>query len=195
MLIDHTADPIMRLAINRIRMASTTGAALARAHREVGRLLATDVCASLPLEPVTILHPTGEATGDQITPGYEPIIVAMLRSGLFLAEGLWETIDRAGFLLLQNRIDPVMFPTKRSIVLVDSIVNTGGSMRRVLDAIGNRDKPVFAIIGIAYQGGLHALISDYPAVTFVVGRVSHHTYIGQGVTDTGQRLFGTELLT
>ena len=194
MLIDRTSEPLMRLLVDATRRADSHGPDLAEAHREVGKALASTVADRLTLQDVEIDHVAGRSVGVGIRQGSEPIIVAMLRSGLFVAEGLWTRLPGSS-LVLHRDGDGLLddLPAQgRTVVVVDAVVNTGKSIRQILDRLphsGADDIIVAALV--AHRGGIEALVGDYPNVAFVAARVSDRSYVGRGGTDTGARLFGT----
>jgi uracil phosphoribosyltransferase len=194
MLIDRTNDPIMRLLVDATRRADTAGPALARAHREVGRALAAAVAGYLPLEEVEIEHVAGKSTGVRVQPGAEPIFVALLRAGLFLAEGLWECFPGSALLLHGGHAEtlaPLPAPG-RSVVVVDAVINTGRSLRAVLGEVlraGPAKTVVVTLVG--FRPTIEALTAELPEIDIVAARLSDRSYVGRGGTDTGGRLFGT----
>ena len=195
MLTDHSDSPLMRLLADRTRREDVRGPTLAHVHREIGRLLAADVARSLALEDVAIQHPTGAATGVRIVPGGEPIVLALMRAGLFVAEGVWEALGAAS--LVPCAPEPAQLgrlpAADRVVVVVDSVINTGRSIRRWLDALGERrprQRVVATLVG--YRPTMAGLVADYPDVHFVTARLSDRSYVGKATTDTGSRLFGTE---
>lgn len=193
MLYDLTDEPLLRLTIARTRRAAVRGVDLAVAHREVGRILAREVARSLPLERVTLDHVAGASTDVGVEIGAEPVVIAMLRSGLFVAEGIRESLPDASFVLHRDG-DPIesIRLRRRVVCLVDAVINTGASIRRALGELGDVDVRACVVVSlVAYGPTLASLVADYPDVDFVVGRVSHRSYPGRGPTDTGARLFGT----
>ncbi len=194
MLIDHTADPMIRLLVDVTRRAETHGAALAHAHREVGRALASCVARHVTLEEATIEHVTGTSVGVRIREGEEPIVLAMLRAGLFLAEGVWERFARSSLVLHDSRADtpPVLPASNRVVVVVDAVINTGKSLRALLDPLeklGVKQIVIVALVG--YRPTVELLVSEKPHIDVVVARLSDRSFVGRGPTDTGGRLFGT----
>lgn len=193
MLIDHSDEALMRLFVNTTRQADLIGPALAEAHRNVGRQLAGTIAQNLLLEDVTINHVAGFSIGVQVKSGSEPIIVAVMRAGLFVAEGIWSTLPGSSFVLYdQGKAIDTMPVVGRSVIIVDSVIDTGRSIREVLNTVMalKPDSVVVAAV-VAYRGNLEMLVDDYPGVNFHIARISDRTYIGKGSTDTGARLFGT----
>lgn len=192
MINDYTQDPVMRLLVNSTRLAHVSGPALAEAHRAVGRALAPALGRNLVLDDVSIEHVAGTSTGVQMKAGSEPIVVAMLRAGLFVAEGIWSSLPGSSLVLHETGAKLEMPAAHRTIIIVDSVINTGRSLRSVLDRIGELhpgDIRVAALV--AFKGNLASLSSDYPGVEFHLARVSERSYVGKGSTDTGSRLYGT----
>jgi len=193
MLIDHTNKPMMRLRVNRTRQADLSGPMLAEAHRSVGVELAASIAIHLTLEETPIEHVTGPSTGVQIKPGSELIVIAMMRAGLFVAEGIWASIPGSTLVLQSVNVSLQTLRAKdRTIVIVDSVINTGNSIRNVLAMVKKLEPSYVAVASlVAFRGNLDKLVDDFPDVDFHVARVSDHSYVGKGPTDTGSRLFGT----
>ena len=194
MLIDLTADPLMRLLVDASRRAEVSGPALARVHREVGRGLAAHVAQHVPIEEFEFDHVVGKATGLRVRAGSEPIFVVLMRAGLFVAEGLWESFPGSSLVPYEGRDGP--FPllpaTDRLVVVVDAVINTGKSLRTVLDAVAlSRPAKVIAVTLVGYGPSVKALAEERPEIDIVAARLSERSYVGKGGTDTGARLFGT----
>ncbi|MCY1560461.1 uracil phosphoribosyltransferase [compost metagenome] len=80
----------------------------------------------------------------------------------------------------------------RTVVIVDSVINTGRSIREVLIAVEALQPTSIAVAAlVAYRTNLEVLVDEFPNVDFHVARISDRSYIGRGSTDTGARLFGT----
>ena len=163
--------------------------------RQIGRLLAADVARSLTLADVAIQHPTGTATGVQIVPGGEPIVLAVMRAGLFVAEGVWEALGAASLVPCAAGVAELgrVPAADRVVVVVDSVINSGRSIRRWLDALAEQ-RPRQRVVAtlVSYRPTMAGLVADYPDVHFVAARLSDRSYVGKAATDTGSRLFGTE---
>jgi uracil phosphoribosyltransferase len=141
-----------------------------------------------------IPHVQGSATGVSVAFGEEPVIFAMLRAGLFLAEGMWESFPTASLVLQPGHGAPVVaLPAATGpLVIVDAVINSGKSVRDLLSALqlaGRRPVVVATLVG--FRPTMESLCVEYPAVEFVAARISDRSYVGNGSTDTGSRLFGT----
>lgn len=193
MLVDLTTDPLMQLLVDATRRAETAGASLAHAHRNVGRALAHAVARHLPLDSVAIEHVAGPSTGVRIKPGSEPTVIALMRAGLFVAEGLWESLPGSS-LVLQHGEPGDRLPgfTGRITVVVDAVVNTGTSMVRMLEAVRAAEAAkIISVALVAYRPTIEKLAEQLADVEFIAARLSERSYVGRGGTDTGFRLFGT----
>jgi uracil phosphoribosyltransferase len=192
-LIDHSNEPMMRLLINKTRTAELSGPALAEAHRDVGKQLAGSIAQHVQLEEIAIHHVAGASTGVQIKPGSEPIIVALMRAGLFVAEGIWSRFPGSSLALHGYRTPLGSLPAKdRSLVIVDSVINTGKTIREMICATKSLQPANIVVAAlVAYRPNLEMLLNEFPDVHFHIARISDRSYIGRGSTDTGARLFGT----
>ena len=193
MLIDYSDEKMMRLLVNTTRLAELSGPALAEAHRDVGRYLAGSVARHLILEDIEICHAAGISTGVRIKAGEEPIIVAIMRAGLFLAEGVWFSLPQSSFVLHNDGSSLDTSPVRgRTIIVVDSVINAGRSIREVLNMLEVLEPAIVIVVAlVAYRANLEVLVGEFPNVFFHVARLSDRSYIGRGGTDTGARLFGT----
>lgn len=192
MLRDLTHDPMMRLLVDATRRAECAGPALARAHREVGNSLASVVAASLPIEEVEITHVAGRSMGVQIRPGAEPIVVALMRAGLFVAEGVWERLPGASLVPLSSGALLEIPAEGRTVIVVDAVINTGRSLCAVLDRVRELGAgKTLAVALVGYRPSVVELSEKRPEVDVIAARLSERSYVGRGSTDTGGRLFGT----
>lgn len=195
MLTHHSEEPLMRLLADQTRRGEVHGPALARAHREIGRLLAADVARFIELESVAIQHPTGAATGVRMVPGSEPILVALMRAGLFLAEGIWEGLGGGSLVPYHAGVsDLSSIPVAgRLVVVIDSVINSGRSIRGVIQALLDRHcRRLVVVTLVGYRPTLEAMSVEFPDLDLIAARLSDHSYVGRSGTDTGSRLFGTE---
>jgi uracil phosphoribosyltransferase len=193
MLLDHSTSPALRLLVNETRRASLSGPSLARAHRAVGAALGVAASQSLELSEVPLDHVAGPSTGVALSGANAPIIVSMMRAGLFVAEGLWESLPGAALVPMYSLESLADAPIAgRTVFLVDSIINTGRSIREVLEYLASRNVGGVVVVAMtAFETGLNRCIVEFPDATWVVARVSQRSYVGVGQTDTGGRLFGT----
>lgn len=194
MVHDRSDCPVMRLLVDRTRRADVAGPALADAHRAVGSALAPYAARRCVLEDEAIHHVAGPSIGVHLTESNAPIVLVLMRAGLFVAEGLWASLPGAALVPWDGeaaslRGSPI---TGRPVIVVDSVINSGRSMDRALEAV-KEQKPAWVSVAtlVANHTGLSERVSRWPEVEFAVARVSKRSYVGKGGTDTGARLFGT----
>ena len=87
-----------------------SGPELARAHFKLGALLAQ----TLRLDPE------------------ETTIIAMLRGGIFFAEGMYFEMG-CKFDLYDPKCQVFIRPPTKNVILVDSVINTGSTIRKIMD--------------------------------------------------------------
>lgn len=141
-----------------------SGPALAKAHMELGELLATEF-SDLDAEDTTI--------------------VAMLRGGLFFAEGMYFKLG-CKFQTYDPKKDTFVRPHTKNIILVDSVINTGKTLENILEP----DMKVAACV----VNQMAVPLFDNQLYTI---RVSKNSFIGSDVPqqignkgpDTTMRLF------
>ena len=126
--------------------------------------------------------------------GQAPIILVMMRAGLFVAEGLWLCVPGAALVPWDGdeaALEELPI-TGRPVIVVDSVINCGCSWNRALEALVPRDPRWITVAAlVANDEGLAGCVQLWPQVEFAVARVSRRSYVGKGTTDTGARLFGT----
>jgi uracil phosphoribosyltransferase len=134
----------------------------------------------------------GKSVDVRIPPGREPVVVAMLRSGLFVAEGIREALYASALVLAEPSTDLTTANlSERVVIVVDAVINTGSSIRPLLSHLRQQSSGkllVAALVG--YRPTVESLVEEYPDIDFALGRVSERSYVGRGGTDTGSRLFG-----
>lgn len=91
--------------------SGVSGPILAKAHMELGELLG-DCFAGLDPEDTTI--------------------VAMLRGGLFFAEGIYFKLG-CKFQVYDPKREKFIRPKTKNVILVDSVINTGKTIRDILE--------------------------------------------------------------
>ena len=91
--------------------SGVSGPALAKAHMELGELLGE---CFIGLDPE------------------DTTIVAMLRGGLFFAEGLYFKLG-CKFQVYDPKREKFIRPNTKNVILVDSVINTGKTIREILE--------------------------------------------------------------
>lgn len=191
----------VRLLATESRRTDTTPFALSRSHIALGRFVASEMVDDLPLEAREIQHPQGIRQGWQVVDEHKVVIVVLMRAGLYAAEGVREMLPNSrivhvssprGTGLEQSQLDALGPICDRTIILVDSVVNTGASIEPIIIQLRSGNARWIAVLALVTPvPTAERLERDHPDVHFYFARISENSYVGKGSTDTGNRLFGT----
>lgn len=191
----------VQLLATQSRRTDVSPVQLARSHVDLGRLLAYELCELLPLEPCQIQHPQGVRTGVRIAGEDEVVILSFLRAGLYVTEGVREVLQHAAVCHVspsrERGLDPAQLRALpalagRVVVVVDSVINTGATLLPVLAQLQAQAPSLLIVLSLVTPVATAELLERrFPAVHFLLARVSENQYTGAGATDTGNRLFGT----
>ncbi|KAJ5008450.1 Uracil phosphoribosyltransferase [Colletotrichum sp. SAR 10_66] len=189
-----------KLLMTPTRDASIAGSGLRAAHHEVGRYLAIEFLAdTLGVEEYPIPHVQGHTTAGHRLLGEESTaIIALMRGGEPMALGVSEVFARAMFLHAKQPEDihENALSGKKTVILVDSVVNSGKSIEgfvRYLQALDATIR-IVVIAGVVQKEALANVMKPLGKtadLSLVALRLSENKYVGQGGTDTGNRLFNT----
>ena len=194
MIYDRSDCSVMQLLVNETRRADVRGPALAAAHRAVGAQLAPYAACRSGLQPIDIDHVAGPSRGVALGERDAPVVLVLMRAGLFVAEGIWAALPGAALVpwsgdAAELRHLPL---ASRPLIVVDSVINSGRSIGRALRAALPRQPSWISVAAlVANEQGLGSQAAEWPNVDFAIARVSQRSYVGKGTTDTGARLFGT----
>ena len=157
-------DEINRLIAITKSDSGISGPSLADAHMELGKALGNHM---------TMFNPA------------ETTVVAMLRGGIFFAEGIYFSLG-CKFEIYNPKCEKFVRPDTKNIILVDSVINTGKTM---LDII---DPGMYVACCVINENA----VSKFNERLFTV-RVSKNSFVGSNVQkqygnrgpDTTMRLF------
>ncbi|KAF3894535.1 hypothetical protein GTR04_1480 [Trichophyton interdigitale] len=204
-LIHATEKNAAKLLMTQMRNANVAGPHLCRAHMSVGKYLATEFLSDvIGVEEYSIPHVLGHQTsGHQLYHESQTLIVAVMRAGEPMARGVWESFPKASFLHVKSPEDvkPHHVQGKVTIILVDSVINSGKTVAEFLGRIQILHSTVRIVVvaGVVQaecisRRALTQKLRHGANVTVVALRVSQNKYTGRGSTDTGNRLFNTTCL-
>jgi uracil phosphoribosyltransferase/phosphoserine phosphatase len=203
-----TARGAAKLLMTPTRDSRVFGPSLRKAHARVGWYLATEFLADhavIGLEEYDIPHVQGHTTsGHRVRNENRTTIVALMRGGEPMADGVNQALPSAIFLHAKRPHDVTAQHIKGqwTVVLVDSVVNSGKSMVEFVQRIRSLD-PTIAIVAVAGVVQVESLSPDSTfgqaletdrALSLVALRLSENRFQGRGGTDTGNRLFNTTQL-
>jgi len=190
-----------KLLATAARDARVAGPALRKAHGRIGRYLAieylTDV---IGLVEISITHVLGKPTsGFQFRGEKQTTIVALMRGGNPMALGVGDVLPLAMYVHAKSPedIDHLHLEGQQTVVLVDSVVNLGTTVKIFVEYIHDLQENIHIVIVASviqadFLGNklaeIHAIHNNLSVVAL---RTSDTSFIGAGTTDTGHRLFNT----
>jgi uracil phosphoribosyltransferase len=168
-------------------------------------MLVYEATRGLPVAPVPIRTPVGEAIGSR--PANPPLLVPVLRAGLGMAEAALGLLPEAqmGFVGLardeetfQPRAYLESLPdtlTGRPVLVLDPMLATGGSLVHCCRLLTDRGADDITVVcAVAAPEGLRRLEESGLPLRVVVGAVdaglNDTAYIVPGLGDAGDRQFG-----
>ncbi|RDA96308.1 hypothetical protein CP533_1685 [Ophiocordyceps camponoti-saundersi (nom. inval.)] len=199
----HSTDTnAARLLMTPTRDAAIAGPALRKAHRQVGRYLAIQHLSDvMGLEEYEMRHVQGSVTsGHRLRDEERTLIVALMRGGEPLALGVNGVFQQAMFLHADSAsdVDEMHLHGLRSVILVDSVVNTGKTLLQFIKRIHDLepDMRIFVVAAVVQaeavsQGHDLTVAMEQHDVRLVALRLSDNKFTGTKETDTGNRLFNT----
>ncbi|QSZ28995.1 hypothetical protein DSL72_003504 [Monilinia vaccinii-corymbosi] len=203
--ISHaTGKNVAKLLMTPTRDATNKGPALRDYHRSIGRYLAIEFISEvIGVESYEIPHVQGHQTiGHRLLHESQTLIVALMRGGEPMALGVNDAFPLAMFLHAKDPMDvmPKHLHGNINIILVDSVINSG---RTIIDFVHhirrlNALVPIIVVAGVVQAqsiaegtGILANTLIRNGNCSIVTLRISDNKFTGQGVTDTGDRLFNT----
>ncbi|KAJ6460237.1 uracil phosphoribosyltransferase-domain-containing protein [Mycena sanguinolenta] len=199
-----TDEHAAKLLMTPMRDARLSGPALQEAHSNAGWYLATTFLPKLVggLEEIEVPHVQGhKTTGHRLRNEKKTAIVALMRGGEPMAAGVYRAMPLAMFVHAKKPEELTIEHAegRQSILLVDSVVNSGKSVDEFVTHIRQKLDSTVRIVVVAgviqAQSLADGILGDILArdndVGVVALRVSGNKYTGKGTTDTGNRLFNS----
>ncbi len=204
-ILDH---PLIQHKVTHMRDKTTSTRTFRELLHEITLLMGYEVTRNLPLTTRTIETPLVTMDAPVIA-GKKLGIVAVLRAGVGMADGLLELIPsaRVGHIGLYRDENhrPVEYVVRlpeiegRSFILCDPMVGTGYSAAHAVQVMKDRGvearNMVFLAL-VAAPEGVAVYQSHHPDVPMYVAalddHLNDHAYIVPGLGDAGDRLFGTK---
>ena len=163
--------------------------------------MATEFLAGLiGVEQYPIPHVQGHQTsGYRLCREKKTSIVALMRGGEAMAFGVNETFPSAMFVHAKRPedIEPHHLLQQRTVVLVDSVVNSGKTVMSFVQRFHSLHATIHIVVvaGVvqvqSVSGRLAQALACHANFSFITLRLSDKKFTGRGTTDTGNRLFNT----
>lgn len=201
-----SSHPLILDKVARIRDKTTPPSDFRRKVKEIGMLMTYEVMKEAPTKDIRIKTPLALANCKVISK--EIVVVAILRAGLGLMEGVVEIIPEAkqahiGIYRDEETLKPVKYYLRfpddlkdKYIIIVDPMLATGGSAVEavnIVKSLGARNISFLSII--SSKTGIDVLKKHHPDVNLYTASVDNglnkNGYIIPGLGDAGDRMFGT----
>jgi len=185
----------LKIIATQSRRSDLSPVLLSDVHRNLGRLTSYEYVKHFSLDSIEIAHVQGIRKGFGISPDDFTLILTMMRSGLFIAEGFREIIDnhcRRDFIYQHTDVNSIFQNydcVRVHIALIDSVINTGNSITKMLDSIP-KCKSLTVICQVMFKEFAESDLVQCSDIHFITCRISENYYVGRGKTDTGDRLLG-----
>ena len=203
-VIDH---PLITHKLSIMRNRKTGSKDFRELLNEIAMLMGYEVFRDLPLEEITIETPITKMKAKMVS-GRKLAIVPILRAGLGMVDGLQNLVPVAkvghiGMYRDPETHKPVEYycklPTdieERLVVLVDPMLATGGSAVDALCKLKEHGcRNIRFMCLVAAPEGVKAVQEAHPDVDIYTAALdeclNEHAYIGPGLGDAGDRIFGT----
>jgi uracil phosphoribosyltransferase len=204
-LLDH---PLIQHKLTLMRDRRTPTIQFRRLLHEVALLMGYEITRDLPMMHEPIETPVAPMQAPIIA-GKKVAIVAVLRAGLGMMDGLLELIPSArvghiGLYRDEKTKRPVEYfaklpdPEGRLFIVVDPMLATGHSAAAAVDVLNRRgvdDANIRVMALVAAPEGVAVFAKAHPSVQVYAAaldeRLNEHAYIVPGLGDAGDRLFGT----
>ena len=203
-VMDH---PLIQHKVTLMRKKETGSKDFRNLLEEITMLMGYEITRDLPLEDVEIETPVAKMMGKQIS-GKKLGIVPVLRAGLGMVQGMLNLIPTAkvghiGLYRDPQTLEPVEYYCKlpdvedRDFIIVDPMLATGGSASAAITLLKEKGiKNIKLMCLVAAPQGVQKVNADHPDVRIYVAalddKLNDQGYIGPGLGDAGDRIFGTK---
>jgi len=203
-LVDH---PLVQHKLAHFRDKRTGPKDFRELAEEIAMLMAYEAMRDLELTEAQVETPLAPARV-KVLSGKKLALVAILRAGLVMVEGILKLVPHArvghiGIFRDPESLKPVPYYAKlppdvaeRRVFLLDPMLATGGSASLALSLLKERGATGVKLVSLlAAPEGLERIARDHPGTEVVVAavdeRLNDHGYILPGLGDAGDRIYGT----
>jgi uracil phosphoribosyltransferase/phosphoserine phosphatase len=177
-----------KVLVTRMRDSSVMGPALRDAHWEAGKYLALQyVSEIIGVEEVQIQHVQGHTiAGHRLLHEEKTLIMALMRGGEAMALGISSVFPLASFVHASDptKLEENDLRGRKTVLLVDSVVNSGKTVFAFMKAIQNIDKfiRIVVVAGVIYEPTVSGQniarnLGFFPSASFVALRLSKNQFL------------------
>jgi uracil phosphoribosyltransferase len=203
-IVDH---PLVQHKLSVLRDRHTSVRDFRALCTEITMLMAFEAMRDLPLEDVVVETPITSAHVRRLA-GKKLAVVAILRAGLIMADGILDLVPSArvghvGLYRDEATLKPVRYFVKlpsdvaeREVFVLDPMLATGGSAVAALDLLAEHGVAAPRLLCIlAAPEGVATVQAAHPDVEIILAGLDDHLdergYIVPGLGDAGDRIYGT----
>jgi uracil phosphoribosyltransferase len=192
---DYTNRIASKLLATQARRTDISAIDLCKVHYEMGKFLGYELLEEFEITEIEIPHVQGLGKGFEIINKKEIIILAMMRSGLYAAEGIRSLLTDAALILENNDIETLVKKhifKEKTIIIVDAVINTGKTINNIIHKLKLCECTKIVVVTLVLQNEAALNFEESNInINLYALRISENKYIGKGTTDTGNRLFNT----
>lgn len=205
-MIHELSNPITKSLIAALRDENSDALRVRHIVKEITKQLLYEALKESPLVLKNVKTWKGENSFEAIAES-NIVVVTVLRAGMPMLDSIMEVLPKisAGFLAMKRDEDThksVLYYDRlpecrgKTILLVDPMLATGGSMCDALDVIKSKDvSKVIALNIIGSPQGLQTLSSKHPDVDIYISQIDEFLnddkFIIPGIGDAGDRSYNT----
>ncbi|BDY12606.1 uracil phosphoribosyltransferase [Hydrogenimonas cancrithermarum] len=205
-MIMESKSPIVKHLVNRLRDAHCDAFTFRWLLKETAKQLLTECAEALPMSERKVPTWQGNYVGSFVDES-KIVCVSILRAALPMQEGVMETLGEieGGFLAMkrdeethESRLyyDRIPDPKGKTVLLVDPMVATGGSLHDALELLLAREpEKIVTLNVIGAKEGVEKIAAAFPDVTVHIAQIdpvlNKDAYIVPGLGDAGDRAFNT----
>ncbi|MDD3030938.1 MAG: uracil phosphoribosyltransferase [Candidatus Caldatribacteriota bacterium] len=204
-VLDH---PLIQHKLTMLRDKKTGVKDFRELADELSNLMAYEVTRDIELKEINIETPVARTKG-KIISGKKMAIIAILRAGLGMVDGILKLIPSAkvghvGMYRDPETLKPISYyaklpkdADKRDIIIVDPMLATGGTAVATIEYVKSHTKSNIKFMClVAAPEGIKAIHDKFPEIKIYTATIDEglnsHAYIVPGLGDAGDRLFGTK---
>jgi len=189
---DFTSKNAVQLMATQSRRADISSTELCKIHFEMGKFLAYEMLDDFELTETEIQHVQGIKQGVKLTDQNNIVIFALMRAGLYSAEGIRSVFTESQFFPVNESVANENNLKDKTIIIVDAVINTGKSITKIIEHLQKNEPRRIFVATLIMQKEALQLADKYPDIYFYTLRISENKYVGKGESDTGNRLFNTK---
>lgn len=205
-MVNISKHPLVMEKIRFLRDKKTSSDVFRRTMKELAMLLTYEISSDFPTKDVIVHTPLARAKAKVVSK--EITVVAILRAGLALVDGVSEVIPSAriahiGIYRDEETLKPVKYylrlPPKLNeyiVIVVDPMLATGGSAVEAINIVKSHGaRNIYFMSAISSRYGIDLIEKYHPDVKIYTATIDNELnsngYIVPGLGDAGDRMFKT----